>query len=113
MSTPPRIFITGVSGYLGGNLVGRLVDKHPEWHHVVLIRNEDQKEIVLARWPQLEVVIGDLNNSALMIEEGAKANVVLRKYSIFETQEKFADASCRSRICRPHSRCHGTYPRIE
>ena len=60
-------------------MMGKLLEKHPEWHVAALVRDEKQKEIVLARWPQLEVVIGDLDNSALMIEEGAKADVVLRK----------------------------------
>ncbi|KAE9377570.1 NAD(P)-binding protein [Stipitochalara longipes BDJ] len=81
MSSSPRIFVTGVSGYVGGNMMGRLLEKHPEWHVVVLVRNEKQKEIVLARWPQLEVVIGDLDNSALMIQEGSKADVVLQTAS--------------------------------
>jgi len=56
-----------------------IVEKHPEWNLVVLVRNEEQKKIVLARWPQLETVIGDLDNKELMIQEGSKADVVLRK----------------------------------
>jgi uncharacterized protein YbjT (DUF2867 family) len=79
MSSSPRIFVTGVSGYVGGHLMGRLVEKHPEWHVAVLVRNEEQKKIVLGRWPQLDAVIGDLDNSDLMVEEGSKAAVVLRE----------------------------------
>jgi hypothetical protein len=79
MSTSPRIFMTGVSGYVWGHMMGRLAEKHPEWHVAVLIRNEEQKKIVLGRWPQLEAVIGDLDNSVLMIKEGSKADVVLRE----------------------------------
>ncbi len=74
----PRIFVTGVSGFLGGHTVSRIVEKHPDWHLVVLVRNEATKSIVLARWPQLEAVIGDLDNKELLIAEGAKADVVLR-----------------------------------
>lgn len=80
MSSSPRIFVTGVSGYVGGNIVGRLLKKHPEWHVTVLVRNDEQKKVVLDRWPQLEAVIGDLDNSSLMIKEGSKADVVLREY---------------------------------
>ncbi len=75
----PRIFVTGVSGFLGGHTVSRIIEKHPEWHVVALVRNEEQKSIVLARWPQLETVIGDLDKKELMVAEGAKADVVLRK----------------------------------
>jgi hypothetical protein len=60
-------------------MMGRLLEKHPEWHVAALVRNEKQKETVLARWPQLEAVVGDLDNSALMIQEGSKADVVLRE----------------------------------
>jgi nucleoside-diphosphate-sugar epimerase len=81
-SFPPRIFVTGVSGYVGGHMMGRLLEMHPEWHVVVLVRDQAQKAIVLGRWPQLEAVIGNLDNSALMIKEGSKADAVLRKYCI-------------------------------
>jgi Male sterility protein len=80
MSSSPRIFVTGVSGYVGGHMTGRLLKKHPEWQVAVLVRDQTQKEIVLGRWPQLEAVIGDLDNSALMVTEGSKADVVLREY---------------------------------
>jgi hypothetical protein len=81
MSSSPRIFVTGVSGYVGGHMMGRLLEKHPEWHVAALVRNEKQKETILARWPQLEVAIGDLDDSTLMIQEGSKADVVLRECS--------------------------------
>ncbi|KAH8778005.1 hypothetical protein BGZ57DRAFT_822186 [Hyaloscypha finlandica] len=77
-SSPPRIFVTGVSGYVGGHMMGRLLEMHPEWHVVVLVRDQAQKAIVLGRWPQLEAVIGNLDNSALMIKEGSKADAVLQ-----------------------------------
>jgi nucleoside-diphosphate-sugar epimerase len=80
MSSSPRIFVTGASGYVGGNIIGRLLEKHPEWHVAALVRNTEQKKIVLDRWPQVEAVIGDLDNSLLMIMEGSKADVVLREY---------------------------------
>jgi uncharacterized protein YbjT (DUF2867 family) len=80
MGISPRVFVTGVSGYLGGHLVVRLMEQHPEWHIVTLVRNEEHKDIVLNRWPSIEVVIGDLDDKALMIEEGSKAEVILRKH---------------------------------
>ncbi|KAF8855924.1 NAD(P)-binding protein [Acephala macrosclerotiorum] len=81
MSASPRVFVTGVSGYVGGHTVLRIFEKHPEWHVVLLVRNEEQKKTVLAKWPQAEVVIGDLDNKALMISEGSKADVVLQAAS--------------------------------
>ena len=74
----PRVFVAGVSGYLGGHTITRVMEKHPQWNIVALIRSEEQKKIVQARWPKIEVVIGDLDNRDLLIEEGSKADVVLR-----------------------------------
>jgi len=79
MLSSPRVFVTGVSGYVGGHMMGRLLEKHPEWHVAVLVRDEKQKEVILGRWPKLEIVIGDLDDSALMIKEGSKSDVVLRE----------------------------------
>lgn len=80
MSTS-RVFITGVSGYIGGHVVANIVEKHPEWHLTLLVRNEQQKNLILSRWPQVETVIGNLSDKSLMIEEASKADVVLRKYN--------------------------------
>ena len=78
MAAAPRVFVTGVSGFLGGHTVMRIMEQHPEWNVVVLVRNEEQKNTVLTRWPKIEVVLGDLDNKELLIEEGKKADVVLR-----------------------------------
>ena len=62
--------MTGVSGYLGGHAVIRIMEQHPEWKVVVLVRSEEQEKIVLSRWPKIEVIIGDLDNKQLLIKEG-------------------------------------------
>jgi N-acetyl-gamma-glutamylphosphate reductase len=105
MSASPRVFVTGTSGYFDGHLVGRIVEKHPEWHLVVLVRNEEQKNTILARCPQLEVVGGDLGDSALMIKEGSKADVVLREYLMDNLSSSLPELSRRNWICRPYSGC--------
>jgi nucleoside-diphosphate-sugar epimerase len=80
MAAAPRIFVTGVSGYVGGHTVGALVEKHPDWNIILLVRNEAQKNLVLDRWPKLHTVIGDLDNRHLLVEEASKADVILRMY---------------------------------
>lgn len=84
MVNTPRIFVTGVTGYLGGHTVLRIVEQHPEWHIVALVRNQEQKEIILARWPQVETVLGDLDNRELLLLEASKADVVLRKHQYIQ-----------------------------
>jgi uncharacterized protein YbjT (DUF2867 family) len=66
----PIIFVTGVSGYIGGNLVGSIVEKHAEWHVVALVRNEEQAEIIRKTWPTVEIVIGDLDSHEILVKQG-------------------------------------------
>lgn len=82
MATTQRIFITGVSGYIGGHTVSRILEAHPEWNIGVLVRNSDQQKKILARWPSIETVIGSLDDRDLLIEEGSKADVVLRTLNL-------------------------------
>lgn len=81
----PRVFATGASGYLGGNTISRLVDKHPEWDVVVLARSEEQEQKINAAWPDAQVVVGDLDDAAVLIDEASKANVVLSRQRTSES----------------------------
>lgn len=74
-----RIFVTGVSGYIGGQTVKALVEKHPDYEIIALVRNEQQAGAVKATWPHVTTVIGDLDSKELLAQEGAKADVVLRE----------------------------------
>jgi uncharacterized protein YbjT (DUF2867 family) len=75
----PTIFITGVTGYIGGEVAVVLAQKHPEYDLVFLVRNEEQAKIVKARFPSAETVIGDLDSHEVLVEQGKRADVVLRK----------------------------------
>ncbi len=77
----PRVFITGVSGYIGGQTLASIVAKHPEWTVVGLVRNEEKKQQILAKAPSVEFVVGSLDSSDLLAEEAKKADVVLRQFS--------------------------------
>jgi uncharacterized protein YbjT (DUF2867 family) len=75
----PTIFVTGVSGYIGGHIVAIMVKQHPEWQIVTLVRTEEQANIVKKTWPSVQTVIGDLDSHDVLVEQGAKADVVLRE----------------------------------
>jgi len=85
----PVIFITGVSGYIGGEVVDVFAKKHPEWKLVALVRNTEQAQAVKAKYPATEIVIGTLDDHDLLVEQGKIADVVLRKlYSILPMNTK-------------------------
>jgi nucleoside-diphosphate-sugar epimerase len=80
----PIIFITGVTGYIGGEVVDVFVKKHPEWQLVTLVRNAEQAQIVKTAYPAVQTVIGTLDDHDLLVEQGKTADVVLRKSPGFE-----------------------------
>jgi uncharacterized protein YbjT (DUF2867 family) len=75
----PTIFITGVTGYIGGEVAVVLTRRHPEYHLVFLVRNDDQSKIVKRAFPKAETVLGDLDSHDVLVEQGKRADVVLRK----------------------------------
>ncbi|RDI82776.1 hypothetical protein Vi05172_g7202 [Venturia inaequalis] len=73
----PRIFITGVTGYIGGHQIAPLQAKHPGYHLVALVRNESQASLIKAAFPAIETITGDLDSDEILQVEAAKADVVL------------------------------------
>ncbi|KAF2805984.1 NAD(P)-binding protein [Mytilinidion resinicola] len=73
----PRIFITGVTGYIGGHLLRPLLEAHPEYEIAALVRNEAQAQAVKAAYPAVQTVLGDLDNDQVLQLEASKADVVL------------------------------------
>ncbi|XMA18662.1 hypothetical protein WAI453_011453 [Rhynchosporium graminicola] len=74
-----RIFMTGITGYIGGQALATLIAKHPEHTIIGLVRTEEKKQQILARHPSLEVIIGDLDSDQILIEESKKADIVISK----------------------------------
>ncbi|PYI29190.1 nucleoside-diphosphate-sugar epimerase [Aspergillus indologenus CBS 114.80] len=77
MTYIPKIFITGATGYIGGDALYALVQKHPEYQYTVLVRSGEKAQAVQEQYPSARVVIGDLDNSALLETESADADIVL------------------------------------
>ncbi|KAJ5118064.1 hypothetical protein N7526_011087 [Penicillium atrosanguineum] len=72
-----KVFITGITGYIGGDATATLVAKHPEFTYSALVRSTEKAEQVKAQYPNIRVVIGDLDDSALLERESAAADIVL------------------------------------
>jgi len=85
-----RVFITGIGGYIGGQLATDFSRQHPEWQIVGLVRNIEQAEKIRAKLPQVQTVLGDLSSMDLLFEEARKADIVMQsadcdKVSVVET----------------------------
>ncbi|PYH38802.1 2-deoxyglucose-6-phosphate phosphatase [Aspergillus neoniger CBS 115656] len=76
-----RVFITGATGYVGGQTAVTLIAAHPEYHVVALVRDQEQADKLKSRFPKISTVIGTLDDDAVLKEEAAKADVVLQTAS--------------------------------
>ncbi|KAL2063563.1 hypothetical protein VTL71DRAFT_5368 [Oculimacula yallundae] len=73
----PKIFITGISGYIGGQTLSSIIAKHPEYTITGLVRTEEKRQQILAKHPSVEIIIGDLDSNGILVEQSAKADVVI------------------------------------
>lgn len=72
----PKIFLTGVTGYIGGDFLHIAVPKHPDWELTAMVRNSDKGSKVVAAFPNIRLVYGDLDSVDLVEEESSKADIV-------------------------------------
>lgn len=70
---------TGVTGYIAGDAVHALYEAHPEYEYVLLVRTQGKVDTVKQAFPNAAFVIGSLDDSALLKDQAAKADIVLRK----------------------------------
>ncbi|KAI9744893.1 MAG: hypothetical protein M1818_001818 [Claussenomyces sp. TS43310] len=73
----PKVFVTGATGYIGGDALHVLYNAHPEYSYSALVRSSTKGAPVAAAYPSVRLVYGDLDNSALLEEEASKADIVL------------------------------------
>ncbi len=100
----PTIFITGISGYIGGQLLHDVFKKHPEYQIRGLVRTEDQQKQIALKYPSVQISIGDLDSAAILKAEAAKADVVLCTYRSKPVQNAHTDSQHRTGRRRPQPR---------
>lgn len=52
---------------------------HPDYEYAFLVRTQQKADVVKKAYPSARIVLGDLDNSAVLKEEAAKADIVLRE----------------------------------
>ncbi|KAJ6166827.1 hypothetical protein N7470_002274 [Penicillium chermesinum] len=77
----PRIFITGATGYVGGQVAATMIAAHPELDVVALVRDQQQASKLKSVWPKISTVIGTLDDDEVLKKEAVKADVVLQTAS--------------------------------
>ncbi|KAF2014559.1 NAD(P)-binding protein [Aaosphaeria arxii CBS 175.79] len=71
-----KIFLAGATGYIGGDALYTIVEAHPEYDITCLVRNAEKAALLTSQYPSLSTVIGDLDDSDLLAEQVAKADII-------------------------------------
>lgn len=72
-----KLFITGATGYIGGDVLYAVANTYPDLEITALVRNSDKGAQVASQYPKIRLVYGDLDSSELLTTEASHANVVL------------------------------------
>lgn len=80
MATANSITRTGATGYVGGDALYALEKTHPDYEITALVRNSDKGALVAAAYPKIRLVYGTNDDTQLIEDESARADIVIRMY---------------------------------
>ena len=67
-----------MTGYIAGDALYALHSEHPDYEYACLVRTQEKAEAVKKAFPNVRIVLGGLDDSVVLEEEAAKADIVLR-----------------------------------
>ncbi|KAM0247172.1 hypothetical protein ACHAP5_004251 [Fusarium lateritium] len=72
-----KIFLTGASGYIGGDVLHLLLKSHPEYQVRALVRDATKGAAITKEYSQVEIVSGGLDDTDTIAQEAKDADVVV------------------------------------
>ncbi|PSN70894.1 NAD(P)-binding protein [Corynespora cassiicola Philippines] len=72
-----KLFITGATGYIGGDALYAIASTFPTLSITALVRNSDKGAKIAAQHPKIRLVYGDLDSTSVLSTEAANADIVL------------------------------------
>ncbi|KAL6901050.1 hypothetical protein GGI43DRAFT_403931 [Trichoderma evansii] len=72
-----KIFLTGASGYIGGDFLHLLAKSHPQYRIRALIRDASKGEAIKKTYNQVQIVPGELDNTDIIAQEARDADIVI------------------------------------
>ncbi|BDD58567.1 hypothetical protein MAP00_003834 [Monascus purpureus] len=72
----PKIFITGVTGHIGGDILYTASRAHPDWQWSCLVCTKEEGVKVASAYPQVRLVYGTTDDVDMIEEEASKADIV-------------------------------------
>nr|POF05841.1 uncharacterized protein CFP56_53228 [Quercus suber] len=71
-----KLFLTGATGYIGGDALHAIATAHPDYEITALVRNSAKGAQVVQNYPSIRLVYGDLDDVELLAQEARRADVV-------------------------------------
>ncbi|KAI1117224.1 nucleoside-diphosphate-sugar epimerase [Nemania sp. NC0429] len=74
---PTKIFLTGATGYIGGEALYSIHQAHPDFEFTLLVRSEEKAKQVSAKYPDAKFVYGNLDDAEVIEKAAAAADIVV------------------------------------
>ncbi|KAJ5108870.1 hypothetical protein N7456_005545 [Penicillium angulare] len=74
----PNIFLTGATGYVGGDFLYLVARTHPEWNVSALVRDVEKAAKLAKEYPEVRIVNGDLDSADIIENEVKNADIVFQ-----------------------------------
>uniref|UniRef100_A0A060T6G6 ARAD1B15664p n=1 Tax=Blastobotrys adeninivorans TaxID=409370 RepID=A0A060T6G6_BLAAD len=72
----PKVFLTGATGFIGGDFLASALKAHSDWQWSCLVRSEEKGKKVAALSPQISLCYGTIDDINLIEEEASNADIV-------------------------------------
>ncbi|KAI9676195.1 MAG: hypothetical protein M1817_000940 [Caeruleum heppii] len=73
----PKVFVTGSTGYIGGDALDEILTARPNYDYTCLVRDSDKGAQVASKYPKIRLVYGTLDDADLLETEAKSADIVL------------------------------------
>ncbi|RGP65983.1 hypothetical protein FLONG3_8986 [Fusarium longipes] len=73
----PKIFLTGVTGFVGGTTFALLQETHPTFDYTLYIRDQNRAKTIKEKFPDVKFVYGDLESVDVIEKAASEADVVV------------------------------------
>ncbi|GFP56616.1 hypothetical protein ACSS6W_004895 [Trichoderma asperelloides] len=72
-----KVFLTGVTGYVGGTVFDHVYNAHKDYEYTVLVRDEARAQLVKAKYPTAKFAYGALEDTDVIEKAAAEADIVI------------------------------------
>ncbi|VUC26013.1 unnamed protein product [Clonostachys rosea] len=72
-----KVFLTGASGFIGGDALYAVHKAQPDWEISILIRDEQKAQQIQDAYPDVKIVLSSLDDADIIISAASSADIVI------------------------------------